>query len=185
MIWCGSHYKLVSFLSSELVSTSFKERIDVFNAHYREESSLFPAFWLPFPESSKGHFFHQFWYLYPFGLGKREKVLFFDHFLRILGATFHVPGLRTLANWWNWGAMATREEILEEIRQLNVSIEGLQSDLLSSTIDANERVAIRNERVAIRNQIIAKQETLTALITSQQGNFSSRRSTALFPILSM
>ena len=28
-------------LSSELVSTSFKERIDVFNAHYREESVYF------------------------------------------------------------------------------------------------------------------------------------------------
>ena len=67
--------------------------------------------------------------------------------------------------------MTTPEKILEEeIRKLNVSIAGLESDALSLTIDANERIAIRN-------QITAKQETLTIkekqrlLFLEQQGKF--------------
>ena len=44
---------LSRILSSELVSTSFKERIDVSIAHNREESCILIAF----PESSKGSIF--------------------------------------------------------------------------------------------------------------------------------
>ena len=58
--------------------------------------------------------------------------------------------------------MTTREEIVEVIRKL-------KGELLSPTIDANERVAIRN-------QIASENNKLTALINSQQGNFSSRSS---------
>ncbi len=65
--------------------------------------------------------------------------------------------------------MTTREEILEEIRKLNGVIEGLESDLLSPTIDANERTAMRNQITAIRNEIAIEKQRLHSL--EQQGKF--------------
>ena len=59
--------------------------------------------------------------------------------------------------------MAMQEEVVEEIRKL-------RGELLSPTIDADERVAIRN-------QIASENNKLTALIKSQQGK-SSRISIA-------
>ena len=66
--------------------------------------------------------------------------------------------------------MITREEILEEIRKLNDAIVGLESDLLSPTIDANERTAMRNQITAIRNEIAIEKQRL--LFLEQQGNFN-------------
>ena len=70
--------------------------------------------------------------------------------------------------------MATREEILEtkgEIRKLNVAIEGLETQL-KETSDKDVKKNLGDQISQKTALMIAKQNTLTALITAQQGNFS-------------
>jgi hypothetical protein len=66
--------------------------------------------------------------------------------------------------------MATREEILEEIRKLNDAIVGLEAQL-KETSDKDVKLSIDAKITAKQNSLTAKQNTLTALITSQQGKF--------------
>ena len=79
--------------------------------------------------------------------------------------------------------MATQEEIIGgirelegEIRRLNTEIGGLENQQKLTPTDTSLAVQISDKTVlmtAIRNQTTAKENRLTALITSQQGNFSS------------
>ena len=85
---------------------------------------------------------------------------------------FTFPDLELWQIGENWEAMDTRVEIVdEEIRKLNVAIEGLET-LSKDTTDKDEKKDLRDEISQKTALMIAKQNTLTALITSQQGNFN-------------
>ena len=150
IVW---HTIYVSILSLELVSTSFKERIDVFIAHYREESVCFLHFDCPSQNRPRVNFFNDFdicihltWdngikYCFlniPFAFGKPDFT-FLDLELWQIGE--------------NWEAMATREEILEEIRKLNDAIVGLETDHRSANSEAL--------KISIDGKITAKTGLLT------------------------
>ena len=67
--------------------------------------------------------------------------------------------------------MATRVEIVEEeIRKLSVAIEGLKTQW-KETNDKDEKKYLGDQISAETGLMIAKQNTLTALITSQQRKF--------------
>ena len=72
--------------------------------------------------------------------------------------------------------MATPEEIAGEIRELNVTIGSLDTERRLATSEVL-KISLGTEITAIRNQITAKENRLTALITSQQGKFHH-----LFPL---
>ena len=63
--------------------------------------------------------------------------------------------------------MATREEILEEIRKLDVAIAGLQSDLRSPTIDATTRNTTMNLIASTIGLLTVEKQRL--LFFDQQG----------------
>ena len=65
--------------------------------------------------------------------------------------------------------MATREEILEEIRKLDVAIAGLQSDLRSPTIDATTRNTTMNLIASTIGLLTVEKQRL--LFFDQQGKF--------------
>ena len=69
--------------------------------------------------------------------------------------------------------MATQEEILGDIRQLNTEIGALETKQQLATTEGL-KISYGSQITAIRNQITAKTVLLTALITSQRGNLSSR-----------
>jgi hypothetical protein len=75
--------------------------------------------------------------------------------------------------------MATREEILEKIGRLEGEIREIETERRLATTDKDERISLDAKITAIRNEITAKENRLTALITSQQGNFSSHISIVL------
>ena len=100
--------------------------------------------------------------------------------------------------------MTTRvENVEEEIRKLNVAIEGLETAVgrlqveiggletsqqsadadSSLAVKISEKTALMSDKTALltatRNEITAKTTLLTALITPQQGNFASLISTVL------
>ena len=73
--------------------------------------------------------------------------------------------------------MATQEEILEDIRESKGEIRELKGEIreleTQSKETTDEELKKRNDtKISDKTKLlIAKQETLTALITSQQGNF--------------
>ena len=69
--------------------------------------------------------------------------------------------------------MTTLEEILEEIRKLNDAIVELETDHRSANSEAL-KISIDGKITAKQNSLTAKTVLLTALITSQRGNLSSR-----------
>lgn len=75
------------------------------------------------------------------------------------------------------------ENLHEDIRKLDIAIEGLETQV-KETSDKDELLSIHANITAKQNLVTAKTELLTTLIKSQ-GNFSSHISTALFPIFSM
>ena len=66
--------------------------------------------------------------------------------------------------------MATQEEIVGDIRQLNDEIVELEKQSKDTT-DKELKLSIDTKIIAKQNSITAKENRLTALITSQQGNF--------------
>jgi hypothetical protein len=73
--------------------------------------------------------------------------------------------------------MATQEEILGDIRKLDVAIAGYQSDLRSSTIDATTRNTTMNLMASTIGLLTVEKQRL--LVLEQQGKFSSRISIVL------
>ena len=74
--------------------------------------------------------------------------------------------------------MATREEILEEIRESKGEILGLETEQRLAKSEAL-KIAIGAQITAKQETLTAKQETLNLYLRNQQGNFSSRSSIAL------
>ena len=67
--------------------------------------------------------------------------------------------------------MTTQKEVIEEdIRKLNDTIGELQTERRSAMTEGL-KISLGAQIIAMQNSITAKQETLTALINSQQGNF--------------
>ena len=66
--------------------------------------------------------------------------------------------------------MTTQKEVIEDIRKLNDTIGELQTERRSAMTE-ELKISLGAQITAMQNSITAKQETLTALINSQQGNF--------------
>ena len=93
--------------------------------------------------------------------------------------------------------MTTREEIEGDIRELKGEIRQLNTEigvLVDQRSKANEELKVSlgaeiSEKTALMTAktglLTSENNKLTALITSQQGNFSSRSSIVLFPIFSI
>ena len=73
--------------------------------------------------------------------------------------------------------MATQEEI-EEIRKLNIAIEGLETERRSAKTERLQ-ISLGDQITAKQNSLTAKENRLTALITSQQGTIASHISIVL------
>ena len=94
---------LSRLLSSELVSTSFKEQIDVVNAHYREESVCFLHFDCPSQNRPRVNFFNDFDICIHLTWDNGIKYCFLN-----IPFAFGKPDLTFLdlelsANWWKLG----------------------------------------------------------------------------------
>ena len=108
--------------------------------------------------------------------------MFFEHSLCILGSQisrYWTSNFRQIGE--NWERMVTPEEIQElkgEIRTKGVYIEELKT-LWKETKDKDDKKYFGDQISAETGLLTAKENRLTALITSQQGNFSSRSSVVL------
>ncbi len=113
----------------------------------------------------------------------------FEHSLCILGSQisrYWTSNFRQIGE--NWEAMATQEEVIEDIRELKGEIGQLKKEiglLVDQRSTANKMLKVSlgaeiSEKTALmtakQNSLTASKETLNLYLKSQQGNFSSRSS---------